>query len=97
MTRGSATNLRMTENRRAISKIGQKPKSKRPKSNLSYCQQLAQDLDRSEAFKKLKPGCRERPSHSLLLALPAEIRQHILCNVLDDDDILSLELDRQAR
>ena len=78
--------VRMMEPRSVTGKAGSKSKLKKSKTKLSYCQRLIQSLDQTEAEVKKAKLARSKPiPPSRFLALPAEIRQHILYSIYNDE------------
>ena len=67
-------------------------KRRRRRSTPSFCQKLAQDLDRADYIRSptyCQRYTKHNNSQSPLVRLPAELRQEILYNTMDDDDLLS--------
>ena len=78
-----------------------KARMKRKKA-LTYCQQLVQRMARSEFdIRKKQPASQGSstltPVPSRLLALPPEIRQHVLYQLLDDEHIVHNPIRKQSR
>ena len=62
-------------------------KRKKPKAQ-SFCQRLALDLDKDDRHRLRSRRAEHNNQKSPLIRLPAELRQEMLCHVLDDETLL---------